>query len=112
MHNVEERLMHVIQTDAKMTMTDKVDEAFSKATDCHICNKELGNDKVRDHCNLSGEFRGASHRTCNLCLNYKNIKMPVFFHNVKTMAATYLNLPPMNVNLNEFRLLLNTRRSL
>ena len=44
-----------------MTMHDKlVDDNF---TLCHICNEELGKDKVRDHCHLSGKFRGAAHET-------------------------------------------------
>ena len=41
---------------------------------CHICNEELGNDRVRDHCHLSGKFRGAAHQICNL-----KYKVPTFF---------------------------------
>jgi len=37
--------------------------------------------KVRDHCHLSGKFRGAAHNKCNL--NYKLPKFyPVVFHNL------------------------------
>ena len=39
-----------------MTMHDKL--VYDNSTLCHICNKELGNYKVRDHCHLSGKFRG------------------------------------------------------
>ena len=47
-----------------MTMYDKL--VYDNSTLCHICNEELGNDRVRDHCHLSGKFRGAAHEVCNL----------------------------------------------
>ena len=39
-----------------MTMHDKL--VYDNSTLCHICNEELGKDKVHDHCHLSGKFRG------------------------------------------------------
>ena len=54
---------------------------FEKASKCHICEKLLGKDKVRDHCHLTGKFRGAAHNGCNI--NYKIPKFfPVIFHNL------------------------------
>ena len=54
---------------------------YRKATKCHICFKELGEDKVRDHCHYSGLYRGAAHTMCNL--RYKIPKyIPVVFHNL------------------------------
>ena len=38
---------------------------YDNSTLCHICNEELGEDKVRDHCHLSSKFRGAAHEICN-----------------------------------------------
>ena len=64
---------------AKMTLGNKRD--FKNATHCHICEGELGEDKVLDHCHLSGKYRGAAHNECNL--NYKIPKFfPVIFHNL------------------------------
>ena len=46
-----------------------------------ICEKLLGKDRVRDHCHLTGRFRGAAHNCCNI--NYKIQKFfPVIFHNL------------------------------
>ena len=45
-------------------MHDKM--VYDNSTLCHICNEELGEDRVRDHCHLSGKFRGADHEVCNL----------------------------------------------
>ena len=47
-----------------MTVHDK--SVYDNSTPCHICNEELGKDKVRDHYHLSGKFRGAAHEVCNL----------------------------------------------
>ena len=61
-------------------MQEELDD-FKKATVCHICKDSLNNDKVRDHCHLTGKYRGAAHNKCNL--NYKIPKFyPVIFHNL------------------------------
>ena len=66
-----------------MTMHDKL--VYDNSTLCHICNEELGKDKVRDHCHLTGKFRGAAHEVCNL-----KYKIPKFFPVCQVMIATYL----------------------
>ena len=42
-------------------------------------------EKVRDHCHITGEYRGAAHRDCNLkwAISPQKLKMPVIFHNLK-----------------------------
>jgi hypothetical protein len=56
-------------------------KAFSESTKCHICDEDLGVDRVRDHCHLSGKYRGAAHDKCNI--DYKIPKfIPVVFHNL------------------------------
>ena len=63
-------------------MHDKM--AFDNSTLCHICNEELDEDRVRDHCHLSGKFRGAAHEVCNL--KYKD---PKFFRVVFQNLSGY-----------------------
>ena len=59
---------------------------YENATHCHICDIELGKDKVLDHCHLTGKYRGAAHNECNL--NYKIPKFfPVIFHNLSGYDA-------------------------
>ena len=56
-------------------------DIYDNSTLCHICNEELGEDRVRDHCHLSGKFSAAAHGVCNL--KYKVPKFfPVVFHNL------------------------------
>ena len=54
---------------------------------CHICGKKYSNKdvRVRDHCHITGKFRGLAHQKCNLKLRIKpgDIKIPVIFHNLR-----------------------------
>ena len=65
-----------------MTREDKIN--YKKATHCHICVEEIDKDediKVRDHCHLTGKFRGAAHSMCNLKFRLPKF-YPVIFHNL------------------------------
>ena len=68
----------------KMVMTPKDRMTYKKATHCHICEEEIDKDKdkkVRDHCHLTGKFRGAAHNMCNLKFRLPKF-YPVIFHNL------------------------------
>ena len=58
-------------------MTEEEENLFQKSNNCWICKKFINNDeeKVRDHCQVTGKFRGAAHESCNL--NLKLTKVPV-----------------------------------
>ena len=73
----------------KMIFTREDKVVYEATTTCHICEgaegefrKEDDNYvKVRDHCHLTGKFRGAAHSKCNL--EYRVPKFfPVLFHNL------------------------------
>ena len=66
--------MFMFSKNMIITMHDKV--IYDNSTLCLVCNEEL--DEVRDHCHLSGKFRGASHEVWNL--KYKVFS--VVFHNL------------------------------
>ena len=64
-----------------MIMTIHHQLVYDNYTLCHICNDELSKYKVRDHCHLSGKFRGTASEVCNL--KYKVRKFfPVLCHNL------------------------------
>ena len=52
----------------KAKMSKKNQITHNNATHCHICQGELGEDKVLDHCRLTGKYRGAAHNECNLSI--------------------------------------------
>ena len=62
-----------------MTRRDKL--VYDNSTNSHICNEELIEDRVRDHCHLSGKFIGAAHEVCNLKCKVP-LFFPVVFHNL------------------------------
>ena len=63
-----------------MTAEDLIE--YEKATHCHICEGVInGKDKVRDHCHLTGKFRGAAHNQCNLDFEVPKF-VQVVFHNL------------------------------
>jgi len=41
---------------------------FYKEEYCSVCNKLFVDEKVRDHCHLTGKYRGAARKSCNLNL--------------------------------------------
>ncbi|XP_065681557.1 uncharacterized protein LOC136095205 [Hydra vulgaris] len=45
----------------KMIFTMKDKNNFDNAKICHICEKDLNEDRVRDHCHITGKYRGAAH---------------------------------------------------
>ncbi|XP_011858562.1 PREDICTED: uncharacterized protein LOC105556097, partial [Vollenhovia emeryi] len=64
---------------------------FRSATHCHICEKPFaqGDDRVRDHCHLTGQYRGPAHSNCNL--NYKDAYfIPIVFHNLSGYDAHFI----------------------
>ena len=69
-----------------LRLTQDEQKSFDKAETCHICNKKLINDKVRDHCHFTGQYRGAAHNSCNLQCR-KPMILPVIFHNLQGYDA-------------------------
>ena len=77
----------------KMTKENEID--FQKAIKCHICDQQYTDKdiRVRDHCHITGKFRGSAHQDCNLKLQIKpdTIKIPVIFHNLRGYDSHWLS---------------------
>ena len=74
-----------------LKMTKKDEEKFKKAEECYICNKNE-DIRVRDHCHITGKYRGSAHQECNLQirLNLEKIKIPVIFHNLRGYDSHFI----------------------
>ena len=77
-----------------LRMTKDDEEKFQKAEECHICIKKYTDKdiRVRDHCHITGKYRGSAHQECNLKLkvNPKEIKIPVIFHNLRGYDSHFI----------------------
>ena len=53
-----------------LIMTEGEENLFQESKSCWICKKSINNDDemVRDHCHISGKFRGAAHWDCNILI--------------------------------------------
>ena len=73
-----------IATPKPMLLTATELSSFNKATTCNICTKPLGDDKVRDHCQIVGSYRGTVHNECNRIyrISKSGWKLPVVIHNL------------------------------
>ena len=68
----------------ELVMTEKDNEDFENATKCWIFNNYYtGNGlKVKDHCLITGKYRGSAHTDCSINVKL-NHKIPVVFPNLK-----------------------------
>ena len=63
-------------------MTSEDEESYNNLHICWICKQELNMDKVKDHCHVTGKFRGAAHNKSNINLGLPK-KLQIIFHNLQ-----------------------------
>jgi len=76
-------------------LTDKKDQLEAKKQkNCMFSGNPLlqkkFRDAVKDHCHITGRYRGAAHNNCNvkLRINPKTTPIPVVFHNLGATTHT------------------------
>jgi hypothetical protein len=77
---------HLNQNQKPIIATQSEINKCLAAINCHVCSMPLLNDRVMDHCHLTGKLRGAAHNECNLKLRLP-YRLPVIFHNLKGYDA-------------------------
>ena len=77
-----------------LVMTEVDEQHFKTMDGCHICGERYTDKdvRVRDHCHITGKFRGSAHQECNLKLRIKpeNLKIPVIFHNLRGYDSHFI----------------------
>ena len=74
-----------------LRMTKDDEKEFQKSNKCHICEKEYNKTdvRVRDHCHITGQYRGSAHQDCNLNFRLTDI-IPVIFHNLRGYDSHFI----------------------
>ena len=69
-------------TKKDIIMTKEDEEKYKNNNICRFCEKNIESDKVRDHCHLTGKYRGPSHNVCNINVRQADSNfIPFAFHN-------------------------------
>ena len=77
-----------------LVMTEDDEQRFKTMDGCHICGEKYTDKdvRVRDHCYITGKFRGSAHPECNVKLRIKpeDIKIPIIFHNLRGYDSHFI----------------------
>ena len=69
-------------TKKDIIMKQEDEENFKNNNICRFCEKNIESDKVRDHCHLTGKYRGPRHNVCNINVKQKDSNfIPFAFQN-------------------------------
>ena len=73
-----------------LVMSEEDEALFQSQDSCHICGQKYENSLiVRDHCHITGKFRGSAHEKCNINFRLTD-KIPVFFHNLRGYDSHFI----------------------
>ena len=88
------------QFNKNLVMTEKEEYLFQQSNNCWICKKLIDNEdeKVRDHCHITGKFRGSAHWDCNINFQLTK-KIPVIFYNLKGYDSHLTELHKFNLKV-------------
>ena len=77
-----------------LVMTEVDEQNFKTMDRCHICGEKYTDKdvRIRDHCHITGKFRGSAQQECNLKLRIKpeNLKIPIIFHNLRGYDSHFI----------------------
>jgi len=84
---IEKAIDEKMNINKPIAMTKQDEFIHQITTECHICKRPFlsGDRKVRDHCHITGKYRGPAHQSCNLNYKYddEKFKIPILIHNSK-----------------------------
>ena len=79
---LENKMAFYFKNTKKDIILTQKDEEDYKNNISRFCEKEIITEKVRDHCHLTGKYRGPAHSKCNINVTQKQSKfIPFIFHN-------------------------------
>ena len=76
------RAVNFNNTKRDVIITKEDEEDFKNNNICRFCEKNIESDKTRDHCNLTGKYRGPAHDICNINVTQDQSNfIPFIFNN-------------------------------
>ena len=85
----------ILKTPKPMIMNNSDKTAYEKSEKCYACGIQFGSERInektkkkekivkcRDHCHITGKYRGAACGKCNLKMKVSKF-VPVLFHNLE-----------------------------
>ena len=65
-------------------MSEIDEQIFQSSNNCWACDRwfDIGDNKVREHCHITGKYRGSTHWSCNINLRL-TMNVSVIFHNFR-----------------------------
>ena len=92
-------IYEILKTPKPMIMSDSEKDQHAKTENCYACKAKFGTErrnektkkkekvvKCRDHCHITGKYRGAACDKCNLRMRVPMF-VPVLFHNLEGYDA-------------------------
>ena len=69
-------------------MSEKEEHLLQQSNNCSICKKLIGNDeeKVRDHCHVTGNCRDVAHWCCNINFQITK-KVPIILKDLRGYSS-------------------------
>ena len=84
----EKKAMKFYYDEQRLQWDARLEYEFNQEIECHICHQHFNtnhSDKVRDHDHVTGNYRGAANKGCNI-RHHRTCQIPVFFHNFGGMT--------------------------
>ena len=92
MYGLALRVQAILNNTVQMAkLTPEESNSYCNATHCYACEKPFDRyeRRVRDHCHITGRYRGAAHPGCNLRYRDPHV-IPVIFHNLTGYDAHFI----------------------
>ena len=79
---VEKKMAFYFKNTKKVfIMIEENEKDYRNNNICRFCEKEIISDQVRDHCHLTGKYRGPAHSICNIFVTQDQSSfIPFIFH--------------------------------
>ena len=70
---IENKIVFYFENIKKDVIMTEDEKDYGNNNICRYCTKNVLNDKVRNHCHLTGKYRKSAHNNCNINVTQKKL---------------------------------------